>query len=88
MHHHMGVAERTSTKGYPPGTTFAVIELVTPWRIDHASLTEAIRTGCAVRFADELLIVVYDADQRVLDVLGADGVPLDDGTDTETALMR
>ena len=75
----MRATDPTCPDGYPPGSTFVVLDLVTPWRDEHASLTAAIESARATRFPDDLLIVVYAPGHRLLAVLGADGFPIDDG---------
>jgi len=70
-------AEPTWPDSYPPGSTFVVLDLVTPWRAEHASLTEAITSAREARFPDDLLIVVYAPGHRLVAVLGAHGFPVD-----------
>jgi hypothetical protein len=59
---------------YPPDATFVVLDLLTPWRSEHASLREAMTTAQRARFPDELLIVVYAQGHRLIAVLDATGI--------------
>lgn len=69
--------EPTWPDSYPPESTFVVLDLLTPWRAEHASLTEAITSAREARFPDDLLIVVYAPGHRLVAVLGAHGFPVD-----------
>ncbi len=61
----------------PPGSTFVVIDLVTPLRSEHHSLDEAMAAAAETRFPDDKLILVY-ADVVVVAVLSASGARVDD----------
>lgn len=62
---------------FAPGSTFVVIDLVTPLRSEHDDLTAAMAAAEDTRFPDDKLIVVYSG-TTVVAVLSASGARVDD----------